>query len=110
MAPRKKHSAAPTDGWGRHRIGYEIKKAGLTYVGIARAAGLYDSACREAVFGKTFPGALALSQALSVPFRVMFGQQYRRQIEKWERDNNFNKRRQIDAPRSGAVENREAAE
>lgn len=61
----------PTD-WDRYTIKAEIHRRGLTMTGIARAAGLHDSACRKALFGMDRKGADAIAAALSIPFDTLF--------------------------------------
>ena len=59
--------------WDRARIVANLRKRGLTLSGVARAAGLYDDACRYGIDGHSQRGAEALAKAIGVPFEEMFG-------------------------------------
>ncbi|MBB3947255.1 lambda repressor-like predicted transcriptional regulator [Rhizobium skierniewicense] len=61
-----------TKTWTRAAIKDELLRQNKTLTGIARDAGLYDSACRAGVIGASRPGAEAVAKALGVPFREMF--------------------------------------
>ena len=61
-----------TKKWDRTAIKRELLRQNKTLTGIARDAGLYESACRQGMIGASRPGAEALARALGVPFRVMF--------------------------------------
>ncbi len=65
-----------TKKWDRQAIKEELLKQGKTLTGIARDAGLYDSACRAGIIGASRPGAEAIARALGVPFREMFPDSY----------------------------------
>lgn len=58
--------------WDRHDILAEVKRQKMSLTGIARAAGLYDCACRQGLAGGSRPGAQALADALKIPFAVLF--------------------------------------
>lgn len=58
--------------WDRTSIKRELLRQNKTLTGIARDAGLYESACRQGIIGASRPGAEALAKALGVPFRDMF--------------------------------------
>lgn len=58
--------------WDRHDIFAEVKRQGLTLTGIAKEAGIYKSACRQALFGNSAPGAMAIAAAIKVPFHTLF--------------------------------------
>lgn len=62
--------------WDRHEIKAELGRRGLTLTGVALDAGLYASACRAALHGGSFAGALALSKALEVPVDLLFPDRY----------------------------------
>lgn len=62
----------PPAVWDRFTIKAEVHRRGMTLTGIARAAGLHDSACRKALFGIDYKGAVALSDALRIPFDTLF--------------------------------------
>ncbi len=65
-----------TKKWDRKAIKEELLRQGKTLTGIARDAGLYDSACRAGMIGASRPGAEAIANALGVPFREMFPDSY----------------------------------
>ncbi|MBW8320041.1 unnamed protein product [Ciceribacter sp. T2.26MG-112.2] len=67
-----------TAKWDRHQINAEIRRRGMTLTGIARDAGLYDSACRAGIIGASRAGAEAIAKALDVPFRELFPDSYTR--------------------------------
>lgn len=67
-----------TQKWDRHAIRAEVHRRGFTLTGIAKNAGLADSACRQALLGISRPGAMALAAALGIPFRTLFPDQYSR--------------------------------
>ncbi|MBX8800705.1 transcriptional regulator [Ochrobactrum sp. MR28] len=62
--------------WTRAKIKDELLRQNKTLTGIARDAGLYESACRQGIIGASRPGAEAIASALGVPFREMFPDQY----------------------------------
>ncbi|QND45339.1 transcriptional regulator (plasmid) [Rhizobium lusitanum] len=65
-----------TKKWDRRTIKEELLRQNKTLTGIARDAGLYDSACRAGMIGASRPGAEAIAKALGVPFREMFPDSY----------------------------------
>ncbi|WP_137136655.1 helix-turn-helix domain-containing protein [Rhizobium sp. FKY42] len=65
-----------TKKWDRAAIKAELLRQGKTLTGIARDAGLYDSACRAGIIGASRPGAEAIATALGIPFREMFPDSY----------------------------------
>lgn len=65
-----------TKKWDRKAIKDELLRQNKTLTGIARDAGLYDSACRAGMIGASRPGAEAIAAALGVPFREMFPDSY----------------------------------
>ncbi|MGE6739743.1 helix-turn-helix domain-containing protein [Allorhizobium pseudoryzae] len=65
-----------TRKWDRAAIKAELLRQNKTLTGIARDAGLYDSACRAGIIGASRPGAEAIAAALGVPFREMFPDAY----------------------------------
>lgn len=67
-----KSAIRPLAIWDRHSIKAEVHRRGLTLTGIARDAGLHDSACRKALFGLDRKGADAIATALSIPFDTLF--------------------------------------
>lgn len=58
--------------WDRRAILGEVTRRGLTLSGIARAAGLNEAACRQALHGINRKGADALAEALGIPFDTLF--------------------------------------
>lgn len=58
--------------WDRAAIKAELLRQNKTLTGIARDAGLYDSACRAGMIGASRPGAEAIAAALGIPFRELF--------------------------------------
>ena len=62
--------------WDRFSIKAAVHRKGLTLTGIAKAAGLHDSACRQGLFGVSKAGAVAIAKALDVPFRELFPDSY----------------------------------
>ena len=62
--------------WDRAAIKAELLRQGKTLTGIARDAGLYDSACRAGLIGASRPGAEAIAKALNIPFRELFPDSY----------------------------------
>lgn len=64
--------------WDRHAIKAEVERRHLTLTGIAKAAGLSESACRQGLNGSNSSGAKAIARALGIPFRVLFPTGYQR--------------------------------
>lgn len=62
----------PPSDWDRHSIKAEIHRRNMTLTGIAREAGLTESACRKALFGLDRKGADAIADALGIPFDTLF--------------------------------------
>lgn len=67
-----------TKKWDRHEILAEVRRRGMSLTGIARDAGLYESACRAGMIGASRPGAEAIANALGIPFRELFPDSYTR--------------------------------
>lgn len=67
-----------TKKWDRISIKRELLRQNKTLTGIARDAGLYESACRQGIIGASRPGAEAIASALGVPFRDLFPDMYTR--------------------------------
>lgn len=65
-----------TKKWDRRAIKDELLRQNKTLTGIARDAGLNDSACRQGIIGASRKGAEAIAAALGVPFRDMFPDSY----------------------------------
>lgn len=65
-----------TKKWDRESIRKELLLQNKTLTGIARDAGLYESACRQGIIGASRRGAEAIASALGVPFREMFPDNY----------------------------------
>lgn len=68
----------PRQIWDRHAILAEVRRRGMTLTGIARDAGLDPSACRHGIGGNNRKGAQAIADALGIPFRTLFPDQYKR--------------------------------
>lgn len=64
--------------WDRAGIIAELHRRGMTLTGIAKDAGLYDSACRQGIGGGSRAGAEAIAKALNVPFEELFPDSYLR--------------------------------
>lgn len=64
--------------WDRHAIKAEIERRRMTLTGIAKAAGLGESACRHGLNGSNSHGAKAIAKALGIPFRELFPSGYPR--------------------------------
>lgn len=67
-----------TKKWTRQTIKEELLRQGKTLTGIARDAGLGETACRQGFIGSNRRGAEAIAAALGVPFREMFPDSYTR--------------------------------
>ncbi|CDZ32173.1 Hypothetical protein NGAL_HAMBI1145_09440 [Neorhizobium galegae bv. officinalis] len=67
-----------TKTWTRQAIKDELLRQNKTLTGIARDAGLNETACRQGFIGSNRKGAEALAAALGVPFREMFPDSYTR--------------------------------
>lgn len=63
---------SPPAVWDRHSIKAEVHRRGMSLSGIARDAGLAESACRLALMGLNRKGADAIATALDIPFDVLF--------------------------------------
>ncbi|ORE93244.1 helix-turn-helix domain-containing protein [Aurantimonas sp. 22II-16-19i] len=68
----KRDAARPPSEWNRHSIKAEVHSRGMSLSGIARDAGLPDSACRHALMGLSRKGADAIAAALQIPFDTLF--------------------------------------
>ncbi len=64
--------------WDQFAIKAEVQRRGLTLTGIAKAAGLYEGACRQGLIGNSRAGAEAIANALGYRFRELFPTQYPR--------------------------------
>jgi Ner family transcriptional regulator len=64
--------------WDRAGIIAEVHRRGMTLTGIAEAAGLYASACRQGIGGGSRAGAQAIADALDIPFETLFPTSYLR--------------------------------
>ena len=56
----------------RHDILAEVRRRGMTLSGIARDAGLDESAVRHGIARRNRRGAMALAEALGMPFESLF--------------------------------------
>ncbi|MBK5958763.1 Nlp family transcriptional regulator [Rhodoplanes elegans] len=62
--------------WDRHAIKAEVHRRGLTLIGIARAAGLEDSACKVALHRRNFRGERAIAAALGKQLSDLWPERY----------------------------------
>lgn len=60
----------------RHDIKAEVHRRGLTLVGLSRAAGLEDSACKVALRRRNFGGERAIAAALDTDPSVLWPERY----------------------------------
>ncbi|MEC9247156.1 MAG: helix-turn-helix domain-containing protein [Pseudomonadota bacterium] len=67
-----REATKPPAEWDRHSIKAEIHRRGMSLSGIARDAGLAESACRLALMGLSRKGADAIAAALDIPFDTLF--------------------------------------
>jgi len=56
----------------RHAILAEVRRRGMTLSGIARDAGLDERAVRHGIARRNRRGAMALAEALGMPFESLF--------------------------------------
>lgn len=68
----------PGKKWDRFSIVETLHRAGKTLTGIAKDAGMSESACRRGVLGYNRKGAELVAKHLGVPFREVFPTQYSR--------------------------------
>lgn len=68
-------SHSPTE-WDRHAIKAEVHRRGMTLTGIAVDAGLHPSTCRQGLLGCNRRGAIAIADALGIPFEELFPTSY----------------------------------
>jgi len=61
-----------TPKWDQYSIKAEVQRKGWSLTGLAKAAGLYESACRQGIIGNSRRGAEVVSEALGIPFRELF--------------------------------------
>ncbi len=97
-----------TQKWDRHAIRAEVHRRGLTLTGIAKKAGLADSSCRQGLLGISRPGAQAIADALGIPFRTLFPDQYSRGRES-ETETDLNGRSKASAKARPAADGKAAA-
>jgi Ner family transcriptional regulator len=62
--------------WDRHSIRAELARRGFTLTGLALDHGLYESACRQALDGRSLAGAQVISQALGVSVQELWPDRY----------------------------------
>lgn len=67
-----------TKTWDRHAILAEVKRQNKNLTTIAVEAGLYSGACRAGMIGSSKKGAMAIADAIGVPFRELFPDSYTR--------------------------------
>lgn len=56
----------------RHDIAAEVRRRGMTLSGIARDLGLEPSMVRHGIARRNRKGAMAIAQALGIPFEELF--------------------------------------
>ena len=62
--------------WDRHSIRAELNRRGYTLTGLARANGLYESACRQALDGRSQAGAQVIAKALGCTVQELWPDRY----------------------------------
>lgn len=64
--------------WDRHSIRAELARRGFTLTGLARDNGLYESACRQALDGRSQAGAQVIAKALKTTVEELWPDRYLR--------------------------------
>ncbi len=62
--------------WDRHSIRAELARRGFTLTGLARDNGLYESACRQALDGRSQAGAQVIAKALGLTVKELWPDRY----------------------------------
>jgi len=62
--------------WDRHSIRAELNRRGHTLTGLALDAGLYESACRQALDGRSLAGAQVIAKALGTTVQELWPDRY----------------------------------
>ncbi len=64
--------------WDRHSIRAELNRRGFTLTGLALDHGLYESACRQALDGRSLAGAQVIAEALGLTVQELWPDRYLR--------------------------------
>lgn len=64
--------------WDRHSIRAELARRGFTLTGLALDNGLYESACRQALDGRSLAGAQVIAAALGLTVQELWPDRYLR--------------------------------
>ncbi len=64
--------------WDRHSIRAELNRRGYTLTGLALDHGLYESACRQALDGRSLAGAQVIAKALGLTVQELWPDRYLR--------------------------------
>lgn len=68
--------------WDRHSILAELKRRGTNLTRLALDAGLYESACRQALDGRSLAGAQVIAKTLGVTVEELWPDRYvRRRVQ-----------------------------
>lgn len=62
--------------WDRHSIRAELARRGFTLTGLAIDNGLYESACRQALDGRSKAGAQVIAKALGMTVQELWPDRY----------------------------------
>jgi len=62
--------------WDRHSIRAELARRGFTLTGLALDNGLYESACRQALDGRSKAGAQVIAKALGMTVQELWPDRY----------------------------------
>lgn len=65
-----------TPKWDRHSIRAELARRGFTLTGLALDNGLYESACRQALDGRSKAGSLVIAKALETTVQELWPDRY----------------------------------
>ncbi|ACE99201.1 putative transcriptional regulator, Nlp [Rhodopseudomonas palustris TIE-1] len=74
--------------WDRHAIKAAVHRKGLTLVGIARKAGLEESACKVALRRRNWRGEAAIAEALGLHPSALWPDRYRSSAPIYRRNRN----------------------
>jgi Ner family transcriptional regulator len=62
--------------WDRHSIRAELSRRGFNLTRLAIDAGLYESACRQALDGRSLAGAQVIAKALETTVEALWPDRY----------------------------------
>lgn len=62
--------------WDRHSIKAELARRGFTLTKLAEDNGLYESACRQALDGRSLAGAQVIAKALGLTVQELWPDRY----------------------------------